>query len=204
MGHINPSFFRLSLFSAQSKYTFPKFFLVIAVLCGSFNVLADELSIIEKKLSTCFSCHGDKGINRSAHYPILAAQQSTYLVKQLNAFNSGERINLTMQAQSRHLSTEEINNFGAYFAAQKAIKLKVDAELASKGKTKSVKCLGCHGAAGEGLEENPRLAGQHPAYLETQLLNFKYGNRKNDAMQSITGNLSDEDIKAIAEYLGGL
>jgi cytochrome c553 len=50
----------------------------------------------------------------------------------------------------------------------------------------------------------PRLAGQHPDYLAKQLTDFKSGARKAGHMNAIAKSLSDEDIKALAEYLGSL
>ncbi|WP_411727931.1 c-type cytochrome [Methyloglobulus sp.] len=168
------------------------------------QVSANELSAVEKKAATCFVCHGDKGKSGNPQWPNLAAQQSVYIVKQLNAFKSGDRIHPVMQAQAGKLTAEDINNYGAYFAVQQAAKAGGDPALAQKGKDKATACLGCHGSSGEGNGEFPRLAGQHPDYLAQQLTHFKNGSRKNDAMRAIAGNLSEEDTKALAAYFGSL
>lgn len=182
-----------------------RFFAIYLLLhCYGTQLRADDLSTVEKKATTCFSCHGDKGKNQSAQNPILAAQQSVYLVNQLNAFKSGARINPTMQAQAKQLSTEDINNFGAYFAVQKPANAGGDPVLAKQGEAKATICLGCHGKSGEGNGEFPRLAGQHPDYLAEQLTKYKKGTRKNDAMKAIAGNLSDEEIQALAAFFGSL
>ncbi len=168
------------------------------------QVSANELSTVEQKAATCFVCHGDKGKSNDPHFPSLAAQQSVYIVNQLNAFKSGARVNPIMQAQMGKLTAEDINNYGAYFAVQQAAKAGGDAALAKKGKDKATVCLGCHGSSGEGNGEFPRLAGQHPEYLAQQLAHFKNGTRMNGAMQAIAGNLSEEDILALAAYFGSL
>lgn len=165
---------------------------------------ANELSAVEQKASTCFGCHGDKGKSGNPQWPNLAAQQSVYIVKQLNAFKSGDRIHPVMQAQASKLTAEDINNYGAYFTVQQAAKAGGDPALAQKGKGKATVCLGCHGSSGEGNGEFPRLAGQHPAYLAQQLTHFKNGSRQNSVMQTIAGNLSEENIKALAAYFGSL
>lgn len=165
---------------------------------------ANELSTVEQKASTCFGCHGDKGKSGNPQWPNLAAQQSIYIVKQLNAFKSGDRIHPAMQAQAGKLTAEDINNYGAYFAVQQAAKAGGDPALVKTGKDKATVCLGCHGLSGEGNGEFPRLAGQHPDYLAQQLTHFKNGFRQNDAMQAIAGNLSEEDIKALAAFFGSL
>lgn len=170
----------------------------------STQVSANELSAVEQKAATCFGCHGDKGKSNNPQWPSLAAQQSVYVVNQLNAFKSGERINPLMQAQVTKLTAEDINNYGAYFAVQQPAKAGGNPDLAKQGKVKATVCLGCHGPAGEGNGQYPRLAGQHPGYLAQQLTDFKNGTRKNGAMQAIAGNLSEDDIKALAAFFGSL
>ncbi len=113
-------------------------------------------------------------------------------------------MNATMQSQASALSEEDINNFGAYFTVQEAMKAGGDAKMAQEGKNKAAMCLGCHGGNGEGNGQFPRLAGQHPDYIVAQLVNFKNGARKNGPMQAISANLTDEDMKVLAAYFGSL
>lgn len=184
----------------RQALTFSLFLICSWVMQASAN----ELSTVEQKASACFGCHGDKGKSSDPQWPNLAAQQSVYIVNQLNAFKSGERSNPVMQSQVSNLTAEDINNYGAYFAVQQAAKAGGDPALAQQGKSKATVCLGCHGSAGEGNGQFPRLAGQHPEYLAQQLTHFKNGTRKNSTMQAIAGNLSEEDIKALAAYFGSL
>jgi cytochrome c553 len=69
-------------------------------------------------------------------------------------------------------------------------------------------CAACHGASGAGLPaQYPRLGGQYPAYIESQLKAFRAGERRNDAnkaMQSIAAKMSDPEIRAVADYIFGL
>jgi cytochrome c553 len=184
----------------RQAFTF-SFFLTCS---WAMQVFATELSTVEQKASACFGCHGDKGKSSKPQWPNLTAQQSVYIVNQLKAFKSGIRINPVMQAQASKLSDEDINNYGAYFAVQQAAKAGGDPALAQQGKSKATICLGCHGSSGEGNGEFPRLAGQHPEYLAQQLTHFKNGSRQNGVMQAIAGNLSEEEIKALAAYFGSL
>ncbi|MDD5114149.1 MAG: cytochrome c, partial [Methylobacter sp.] len=78
------------------------------------------------------------------------------------------------------------------------------ATLAKAGQTKASMCLGCHGIQGEGKGQFPRLAGQHPNYLVSQLTNFKNGSRKSGPMQGVVSSLSDQDYKELAAYFGSL
>jgi cytochrome c553 len=68
-------------------------------------------------------------------------------------------------------------------------------------------CGGCHGEKGEGTDKFPRLAGQHAAYLTVQMLNFKNVVRNNDArgvMRAITLRMTEDEMKAAAEYITSL
>lgn len=70
-------------------------------------------------------------------------------------------------------------------------------------------CTGCHAPDGKGNAPAgyPRVSGQHADYIEKQLINFRAGNRTNDAemtMRSIAEKLSDAEIKAVANFIAGL
>ena len=63
-------------------------------------------------------------------------------------------------------------------------------------------CVACHGASGNStITQNPKLAGQHAAYLQKQLHEFKGPGRNNAVMTAIAKALSDEDIRNLAAYL---
>ena len=64
-------------------------------------------------------------------------------------------------------------------------------------------CAACHGAAGNsGTPANPRLSQQHDAYIVKQLQEFKSGKRPNPIMQGFASQLSEQDMKNVAAYLG--
>jgi cytochrome c553 len=62
------------------------------------------------------------------------------------------------------------------------------------------------GPGGLGTAQLPRLAGQHPAYIETQLKEFNRRARTNDnsIMHSIASKLTELETRAVAVYIGGL
>lgn len=63
-------------------------------------------------------------------------------------------------------------------------------------------CVSCHGAAGNStITANPRLAGQHTAYIVKQLTDFRTAARNNPVMSPLAKALSDDDVKNIAAYL---
>jgi cytochrome c553 len=72
---------------------------------------------------------------------------------------------------------------------------------------KTVQCSICHGETLKGLGEVPRLAGLQPLYVARQLFDMRYGSSAGKAaqlMKPVVTNLSDDDIIAIASYLGSL
>jgi cytochrome c553 len=73
---------------------------------------------------------------------------------------------------------------------------------ADEGKSKSAVCAGCHGADGNsGINPLwPKLAGQHPQYIEQQLKDFKAGKRSDPLMSPMVLPLSEQDMADLAAY----
>lgn len=71
------------------------------------------------KTASCAGCHGAKGISMVPMYPNLAGQKEAYLVKQIKNFKEGVRKDPTMNAMTKPLSDEDINNIAAYYASLK-------------------------------------------------------------------------------------
>jgi cytochrome c553 len=88
------------------------------------------------------------------------------------------------------------------YAAAEDTKAPAKADLA-KGEAKyTAVCAACHGADGNSaIVANPKLAGQHPAYLVKQLQDFKAGKRNSAVMKGFAAVLSDEDMKNIGAWL---
>src|SRR5262245_18647536 len=62
-------------------------------------------------------------------------------------------------------------------------------------------CDACHGV--KGIPPDPTMPviwGQHQAYLNRQMNEFKVGNRQNAPMLFLTQNMSQEEMTALAEY----
>lgn len=168
--------------------------------------------------TVCVACHGADGNSPAPANPKLASQHPDYLNKQLVNFKSGERKNPIMMGMVAALTPEDMKNLAAYYGGQKqapaAAKDKVLAAQGEKIYRGGIAamgvpaCSGCHGPAGSGIPAMfPRLAGQHGEYIEAQLKTFRNGERANDPgkmMQMVAMKMSDQDIKAVAEYITGL
>jgi len=76
-------------------------------------------------------------------------------------------------------------------------------EAAAKSAQQTVNnvCAACHAPDGNSvITLNPKLAGQHPDYLEKQLTEFKSGKRANAVMSGMAGSLSEAEMKELAIY----
>jgi cytochrome c553 len=73
------------------------------------------------------------------------------------------------------------------------------------GKEKAELCVGCHGENGISQTENiPSLAAQPDQFIQWQLVYFRSGTRKNEMMQPIVEQLTNEDIRNLGAYFASL
>jgi cytochrome c553 len=171
----------------------------------------------------CAACHAADGNSAIAANPKLAGQIPEYLQKQLVNFKpqggkKAERDNAVMAGMVASLSNGDMRNVAAYYASQRLRPAAAGSkELAAQGQklwrggnaTSGVPaCAGCHGPDGAGIpSQYPRLSGQFAEYVEAQLKLFRAGGRANDPngmMRGVTARMSDQEIKAVAEYAAGL
>jgi len=170
----------------------------------------------------CAACHGADGNSVAPANPNLAGQGADYITLQLMHFKAGVRANPTMQAMAAPLSDDDMRALGAYFSRQKPKGLGArDPKLVKAGErvwrggdaeTDVPACAGCHSPTGAGIPKNyPRLGGQYGDYVYAQLKAFKSGARGADpkdanghVMATVAGNMSDEQMKAVADYAMGL
>jgi cytochrome c553 len=75
---------------------------------------------------------------------------------------------------------------------------------AAAGKTRAVACAGCHGANGEGVGPNPKLAGMSEAQFVQAMQDYKSGKRANPVMKSLATPLSEQDTANLAAYYASL
>jgi cytochrome c553 len=72
-------------------------------------------------------------------------------------------------------------------------------------KEKAEVCKGCHGDNSISQMENiPSLAGQLDQYVQWQLVYFRSGARKNEQMQPIVEDLSNEDVRNLGAYFAAM
>ncbi|HTI17658.1 MAG TPA: c-type cytochrome [Trinickia sp.] len=170
----------------------------------------------------CAACHGVNGNSPTAAFPKLAGQPQEYLVKQLKDFKAEAgksvpaRQNPVMAGIVTSLSDQDMVNVSAYFATQTptpgvaraAATVSLGQRIYRGGVAdKGVPaCAACHGPAGQGVPiQYPRVSGQWADYLVAQLNAFQQGSRNNsEPMRQIASRLSDQEVKAVADYMAGL
>lgn len=169
-----------------------------------------------RNITACVACHGAAGNSTITQNPKLASQHEAYLVKQLHDFKGPQRNNPVMTTMAKALNDDDIRNVAAYLNQQAvkpgAAKNKDTVELGKKiyrggiAEKNVPACAGCHSPTGAGIPAQfARLAGQHQDYTTAQLTNFRTGTRTNSPqMVTIAKRLSDDEIKAVADYVAGL
>src|SRR5258707_1286954 len=72
-------------------------------------------------------------------------------------------------------------------------------------KEKAAQCTPCHGETGISQTENtPSLAGQPDLFFQWQLVFLRSGSRKNEIMQPMAEQLSNEDVRNLGAYFASL
>ncbi|MBW6452667.1 MAG: cytochrome c4 [Methyloprofundus sp.] len=86
------------------------------------EMAAANASAGKTKSASCSGCHGEDGNSMMPLFPKLADQNEEYLVKQMQAFKNGTRINATMSAMVADLSTQDMQDIAAFYEKQKITK----------------------------------------------------------------------------------
>ena len=169
-----------------------------------------------RNIPACASCHGAAGNSTIVANPKLAGQHEAYVYKQLSNFKGPDRNQAIMTTYAKAMTDDDVKNVAAYLDKQApkagAAKNKDTVELGKKIYRAGIAdknvpaCAGCHSPNGAGIpNQYPRLAGQHQDYTTAQLINFRTGARKNSVqMAAIAKRMSDDEMKAVADYVAGL
>lgn len=188
--------------------------LLAAALCTP--VANAQTDIVPLVRAQCAVCHGERGQSAHPEFPQLAGQHAVYLRKQLQDFQSGARQHEAMNNIARALSTTQVQQLAEHFARQRAQPQVADDELLvqlgryiyERGNLyqQVPACKSCHSSSGQGNERMPRLAGQHPKYIENQLRSFQTRQRRNDsgAMAFVTQGLSELELRGVSAYVATL
>jgi len=158
----------------------------------------------------CAACHGANGRSEQPLTPVLAGQPSLYAATQLFLFREGRRNNEAMTAVAKTLSDADLRGFSDFIGtlppvAAPPAATPPDATRMAQGRALADqhKCLFCHGAALEGGQQVPRIAGQHEDYLKDSLRGFHSGQRPGytQAMAAAVSQIPPADLDLLAYFV---
>ena len=164
-------------------------------------------------IAKCDGCHGPRGDSTSTATPRLNGQQAGYIAARLRSLRDPTRqtphATHAMFSTSSNVGDETIDALAKHYAGQAPTPAQGRGPLAAEGRKlyangggeRIPACQSCHGAAGQGTETAPRLAGQHADYLTDQMDAFVVMNRVNDPMQTHPWFITNRQIKALVSYL---
>jgi cytochrome c553 len=174
----------------------------------------------QAKSTTCAACHGADGNSVTGAWPRLAGQHASYIVRQLHAFQDGDRQEVTMSGFAKQLSDQDMLDLAAYYESQTPTLGTADPKLARMGEQiyrggvadrGVAACIACHGPTGKGnpLAAYPVIRGQHAEYVFSTLHAYASGDRRSDGamnqmMRNIAGLLREDEMRALASYVQGL
>jgi cytochrome c553 len=187
-------------------------------MVSSVAVAGGDAAAGKAKSAMCAGCHMADGNSVNGMWPKLAGQHESYIIKQLQDFKAGDRVDPTMQPMAAGLSEDDMANLAAFYSSQTLKGGEADPALVEKGKqifmsgnaaSGVAACSACHAPNGVGnpAANFPSLQGQHADYTVKQLKDFRAGNRANDAgkmMQGVAAKMTDDEIAAVASYIQGL
>lgn len=177
----------------------------------------------------CAGCHGDLGAGGGGgSYPRLGGLNADYLAEQFKKFKTRERENIPMIpfAVDREMSEGDVLDV-ARFLSEVKLDTKPPPDMPKDGYARlqimkkvlqiprepgsieagkafyAADCSACHGRKGEGRVKKPPLAGQHIAYLKTQVDNFLSGKRAHEDMEILKAK-TPEDWTNLWAYLSSL
>jgi cytochrome c553 len=195
------------------KRIWPKL-LILVMLCSPVTSWAG--SSMPASVRNCTWCHGT-GAQGYTVAPRLAGQRALYLEDQLRGYAAHIRDNPLskqyMWGAAANLRADTVRDLADYFASLpprgandgrrafaergQAIYFQgiPDANVAA--------CLACHGPAGQGVREIPRLGGLSYFYLKRRLQEWGQGyhSASMSPMPLVASTLGPDDIEALASYL---
>lgn len=144
----------------------------------------------------CRTCHGTDGFATIPIAPHIGGEPEAYLRAQLTAFRDGTREHEVMTIVAANLSDQQIADLAAWYAGHSAT-----AELTADPAGAPEACVACHGTDGIHLvDDAPNLAGETNIYIDTQLKAFRSGQRTHEVMSEVAAELTNEEIRAYADW----
>ncbi len=198
-------------------------FVLASVVHAAVVHTAGDAAAGKVQVTACVACHGQDGATGlDGSYPNLAGQHEKYLLRQLQAIQSGDRAVLLMAGQLTNKTEQNLADMAAYYASLPAKSSQAVGEDEQVAMAQQIyrggiarkdvaACTACHNPSGTGNAAAgfPHLAGQPAQYTTVQLKAYRENQRVTDAtyggmMRDIAEGLTDTEIGALADYIQGL
>ena len=186
---------------------------LVAVMPVTFA--ADTAGLI----ADCEACHGKNGASTDPMVPTIAGYSAYYLAESLLIYKEKARpcpqikyltgakkgTSTTMCEAVAHLSEEQSNAIGEYYAEKPFVRAKqaFDPALAKIGSgLHELHCTKCHEDGGSSPDDDAGiLAGQWTPFLDVQMTEYLEGKRPMDEkMKPKMEVLKPEDVKALLHF----
>jgi cytochrome c553 len=184
-------------------------------------VAAGDPEAGEAKSAICAACHGVDGNSVVSAWPKIAGQHAEYIARQTRMVRDQQRVVPEMYPMVMNLTDEDIDDIAAYYAEQTLQPGVADEALVELGQkiyqagnadSGVPACAACHGPAGNGIlgAQYPVVRAQHADYTISRLNRYRNGEANGGGdpysaiMVGVAGNLTDEEITAVASYIEGL
>jgi len=212
--------YRNSALKSTAVYPLASGLACVLLVFSSQSLAQGSAEAGQAKAVSCGACHGIDGNSLSPAWPNLAGQHASYFIRQLEAYQNGERQDALMTTLASGLSAEDMADLAAYYATLPAVQRGADPELVELGQSVYrsglpdrgvAACIACHGPSGRGnpLASFPVVRGQHATYTVATLHAYATGERRSDGsvnqmMRDIAVSLREDEILAVASYIQGL
>jgi len=168
------------------------------MLAGTPPVSADDAQAGRKIANMCRTCHGIDGYAQIPIAPHIGGEPKEYLENQLMAFKTGAREHEMMSVVTASLSAQQISDVASWYAAH-TVTASLPEGVSEEDAPQA--CVSCHGTNGISvLLEAPNLAGEVNIYIDTQLKAYRNGKRNHEIMSEIAADMTDEQIRAVADW----
>jgi cytochrome c553 len=190
------------------------FFLTLPLVCHAI-----DLENGERQARSCALCHGIYGQGTPGPAsPRLAGTPAGYMIKQLEAYINGERINprMVITASLHSLSEEDIDDIAAYYESVNLEKIQAGlgdipqypGDIDAGEEIYNDVCKSCHRKNGMGKSRKgiPALALQYPLYLYRQIKMFQWDKRihDDDPEDETFDEYTDKEIESVLAYITSL
>jgi sulfide dehydrogenase cytochrome subunit len=159
----------------------------------------------------CNGCHGTEGVSLGNNIPSIAGMNAEYMSEAMMQFKEGRRSATIMNRISKGYKGYELRKIARYFSRKdwRTVPTTPVRGLVERGRKLHQKhCAECHEDMGRYQDKDvPRIAGQRPGYLQTQLTLYYRGKEKlpqPTEMADRLAEIAEEDLPALSAFYGAV